>query len=445
MKTKKIKRAIQVKIPTNDLQVKFRLRVLEKPICIFGENIAVRRDRLKEFMTNLVELGKKIPEFKNGSEKDLKKVDLNLKKKSFWIEGEKKSMKKRKHVRIRLLYDSLENAKRRLKIERERRKVQKFIINREIKLLEENLKTVVAQLSIPADNRPLTVIKFNFNGSRLATGARTGYCRLWDVTGECTSTIKAHTERLSDLIWNPKDNSEGANFITTGCDMYIRMWNKDGLKISSFPIEHTNRISKMVWHPYQDIFFSTSFDKTWCMWDLETNQTILKQPGHENAVYGVAIHPDGGLLATSDLSGNIRLWDIRKGQHVWGINKHVKQVLSLDFSPKGYLFASGADDNSIRIWDLRKKSTFYSMAAHTKPITSLKFAPGHGNFMMSTSRDCTVKFWNGKQFSLIRTVQAHEEAISSGDISPAANLMATASFDRTFKIWGAEHLNSEKI
>jgi len=405
VENKKIKRTIQVRIPTNDHQVKFRLRILARPICLFGEDTAGRRDRLKEFMTNLVELGERIPEFRNGTEKNAKKVDLNLKKKSFWVEGEKKNREKRKQVRIKLLYDSLEKAKVRLGNERERRKIEKFIINRQIKSLEKNLKTVVAQLSIPADNRPLTVIKFNVLGNKLATGARTGYCRLWDITGECTATIKAHTERLSDLIWNPKDNFENTTFITTGCDMHIRLWNENGLEICSFPLEHTNRISKMAWHPHQDIFFSTSFDKTWCMWDLETKQSVLKQSGHENAVYGVAVHPDGGLLATSDLSGNVRLWDLRKGQHIWGTNKHVKQVLSLDFSPKGYFFASGSDDNSIRIWDLRKKTTFYSMAAHTKPITSLKFQPEHGNFLMSTSRDCTVKLWNGKQFSLIRTVK----------------------------------------
>ena len=40
VENKKIKRAIQVKIPTNDHQVKFRLRVLGKPICMFGENVS---------------------------------------------------------------------------------------------------------------------------------------------------------------------------------------------------------------------------------------------------------------------------------------------------------------------------------------------------------------------------------------------------------------------
>jgi U4/U6 small nuclear ribonucleoprotein PRP4 len=163
--------------------------------------------------------------------------------------------------------------------------------------MEINLKTVVAQLSIPADIRPLTCIKFNKNRTRIATGARTGYCKIWDIKGKCYATLKAHTDRISDLIWNPNPK-QNLSFITGGCDMNIHLWSKNRDKIAVFPVEHTNRNSKMVWHPFINVCFSTSFDKTWCMWDIETTQAVLKQPGHENSVYSIALHPDGGLCAT---------------------------------------------------------------------------------------------------------------------------------------------------
>lgn len=35
-------------VPTNDKEVKLRLRQLGEPICLFGENMADRRDRLKK-------------------------------------------------------------------------------------------------------------------------------------------------------------------------------------------------------------------------------------------------------------------------------------------------------------------------------------------------------------------------------------------------------------
>ena len=55
---KKIQRALQVRIPTNDEQVKHRLRFLGHPICFFAENVTlfsfeekqiiIRRQKLTE-------------------------------------------------------------------------------------------------------------------------------------------------------------------------------------------------------------------------------------------------------------------------------------------------------------------------------------------------------------------------------------------------------------
>lgn len=434
---KHIQRALQVRIPTNDEQVKYRLRHLKEPICFFGENAAARRTRLHNLLTHLVSEGKTIPNFKDGSQPEYQ-GDLSVhKRKAFWAEGDGKTAKLRKKTRLKLLTKSLENSKLRLEKERQRRTREKFQVSLEFERMEKSLKTFVSQVSIPADTRPLTCVKFSPDGKTLATGARTGFAKVWDTHGNLKCVVKGHQDRISDLVWNPKMN-EKVGFITGGCDMGMHMWGADGTKVGSFPVVHENRISKMAWHPHANLCISTSFDKTWITWDIETCQSISRQPGHNQAVYACAIHPDGSLCATSDLKGHIRLWDMRKGQHLMGFTEHVKQVLALDFSPKGYLFASGSDDNVIRIWDLRKKNSPYAIAAHGKSITSVKFQPQNGNYLMSASKDNTVKFWNGKRFSLIHTCRGHEDAISCADLSPDGRLLATASFDRTFKLWGAE-------
>eukprot|EP00494_Astrolonche_serrata_P017209 UN17389 len=120
--------------------------------------------------------------------------------------------------------------------------------------------------------------------------------------------------------------------------MNMYLWDNEGKKKATFPIRHTNRISKMVWHPNMNTCLSTSFDKTWAMWDVESQQCLYKQPGHDASVYGIALHPDGGLCATSDLGGHIRLWDVRKGQHVWGMKKHVQQVFKFRFFSKKVIY-----------------------------------------------------------------------------------------------------------
>ena len=48
------KLARSVPIPTNDKEVKMRLRELGKPICLFGETNIDRRERLKKQLTSKI-------------------------------------------------------------------------------------------------------------------------------------------------------------------------------------------------------------------------------------------------------------------------------------------------------------------------------------------------------------------------------------------------------
>jgi len=443
VETKKIARALQVRIPTNDDQVKYRLRVLGEPACYFAENAAGRRDRLRDVLTKMVSEGKHIPEFKDGTtHMDASMADLSAKRTAYWVEGERKTAKVRKKRRLELLHTSLERASKRIAAERGRRNTTQFEAADRMDQMETSLKSIVSQISVPADTRPLSTIKFDPTGTKIATGGRTGFAKIWDLDGNQIAVTKGHTDRISDLVWNP-DTEAPLSFATGSCDSNIVLWKKDGAKLGMFPSHHTNRISKMVWHPNRKLFISTSFDKSWILWDVETRQPLVKQQGHDNSVYAVALHPDGSLVATSDLSGHIRLWDIRKGQQIWGMTKHVKQVLSLDFSPKGYQFASGSDDNTIKIWDLRKKVSPFAVAAHSHSITCVKFEPTNGDYVVSTSKDKSIKFWNGKRFSLVHTAYGHEDPICMADVHPKKMLFATASFDRTFKIWGPEVVDTK--
>ena len=58
----------QIHIPTNDTEVKNRLRILHEPICYFGEDAAARRSRLHEIIASKMSKGEKLPEFRRENE-----------------------------------------------------------------------------------------------------------------------------------------------------------------------------------------------------------------------------------------------------------------------------------------------------------------------------------------------------------------------------------------
>jgi U4/U6 small nuclear ribonucleoprotein PRP4 len=78
------KLAKSVPIPTNDKEVKMRLRELGVPLCLFGETNIDRRERLKKQLTSKIIQEGKLPVFRKIEEKKVEKVKDN---EVFYSEG----------------------------------------------------------------------------------------------------------------------------------------------------------------------------------------------------------------------------------------------------------------------------------------------------------------------------------------------------------------------
>lgn len=105
------------------------------------------------------------------------------------------------------------------------------------------------------------------------------------------------------------------------------------------------------------------------------------------------------------------IWDLRTGKGILPILGHVKGIISADFSPNGYQLATGGDDNNLRLWDIRRRGPLERIPAHVKLISDVKFQPNYGRFLASSSYDGTVKIWNARDWSLVKTYTGHQSKV----------------------------------
>jgi U3 small nucleolar RNA-associated protein 13 len=155
------------------------------------------------------------------------------------------------------------------------------------------------------------------------------------------------------------------------------------------------------------------------------------------------------------------------GADVAHLEGHEEIIISLDIDWSGHWLATGAKDNTAKLWRIDPQSSSYTCVGtftghaesigaislpHTTPPTEssahkdpLNHPP---SFVLTGSQDRTIKRWDTSKLQLAKTPQkptravytrkAHDKDINAIDTNHNSTLFASASQDRTVKIWSTE-------
>ncbi|KAL6040148.1 U4/U6 small nuclear ribonucleoprotein Prp4 [Balamuthia mandrillaris] len=433
------KRARTIAVPTNDAMVKARLRELGEPIILFGEQPPERRERLREVMVRLgVEEARPTTEEPTPMAAEPPQKKQKLKDEIFYTEGSIELKRARRWIATY----SLQRANAR--VEAAKQKIREVSFEEDFigfTALKDRLKKYTNNLSQVGDERPLSSCTFSPDSSLLVTSSWGGVCKVWNSQNwELVATYTGHAERVGAVEWHPKacisQERTSLNFASCSADKTIRFWS---LESNTTPLAtlngHSDRINRIAFHPSGRFLGSTSFDKTWRLWDVEAQKELVAQTGHSRGVYGISFQVDGSLAATSGMDTFGRVWDLRTGRSVMVLRGHAKQTLGIDFSPNGYQLITGSEDHTCRVWDLRKKKCSYIIPAHSSTVSHIKFQPNDGQFFVTASFDKTCRVWSARDWSPIATLSGHEGKVFGVDISHDSKYIVSAAADRTWKVF----------
>ncbi|KAK2727926.1 hypothetical protein QYM36_008409 [Artemia franciscana] len=289
------KKAREIKVSTDDKEVKRYLRQIGEPICLFGEGPADRRNRLRELLSVLGE-----DAIIRKEEDEEKKAEVEREKETWFHEGPDSL----KISRLYIAEYSLPKAKARLEKSRAEQELPEATKNGKIQEIIRRMQTVNISGSQIGDSRPISYCTFSPNGEYILTASWSGLCKLWSLPDiEMVQVYRGHDINVGAIEFHPQSTKSveptDVNMASCSHDGTVKLWSLE----SDEPIANIEgsapfRVSRIKFHPSGRFLATCVHDSSWRMWDLVQLEEVLHQEGHSGPVYCIAYHPDGSLAVT---------------------------------------------------------------------------------------------------------------------------------------------------
>ncbi|KAK4450281.1 hypothetical protein QBC34DRAFT_297268 [Podospora aff. communis PSN243] len=260
---------------------------------------------------------------------------------------------------------------------------------------------------------------------RLAVSTSTGTIRAWDIgTGAHRQTI-VHGSSNTDacpLVFAP----DGLSIVSACDNKSVKIWSIDTHILGT----HDGEVNTIVFSPNDRSILSASSDNTIKIWDVDTGACRHKLEGHSGGVVAARYLRGGHLIMSASRDKTVKTWDAATGACETTQAVFSTRVSSVAISPTGSLVASASSEGIGRFLN-----TAWEWVSSVLPVS--------GDSMASASSDRSVSTWNVAAGVCHLKLEGHESGVNAVALSHDGRLVASASDDRTVRIWDSGALDIE--
>ncbi|KAH7521280.1 WD repeat-containing protein 26 homolog [Ziziphus jujuba] len=286
-------------------------------------------------------------------------------------------------------------------------------------------------------------LQFSHNGKYLASASKDQSAIIWEVQEDGPVSPKhvltGHRKPVLVVSWSPDDQQ----LLSCGQEEVVRRWDVSSGECLQVYEKNGVGLISCGWFPDGKGIFSGMTDKSICLWDLEGRELECWKGQRTVKISDMAITDDGKRILSICKETAILLLDREAN---WESMIEEEEVItSFSLSKDNKFLLVNLINQEIHLWSLEgdiKVVAKYKGHKRDRFVIRSCFGGFEQAFIASGSEDSQIYIWHKSSGELLLTLPGHSGAVNSVSWSPAnLHMLASASDDRTIRIWGLNQLN----
>ncbi|XP_069822280.1 WD repeat-containing protein 88 isoform X2 [Dendropsophus ebraccatus] len=261
---------------------------------------------------------------------------------------------------------------------------------------------------------PISECNLTGDNKRIVTSSYDKTVKLWDIqNGKVLWSVSLDSPVTSCNV------SEDGKHIVCSTDVENGICIIDcatASKVIFIKDHHVSTITRCCFDPEGQRICSVSSDRSVKLWDITSKRTTIQiNRAHNNVISDCGFSFNGRLLCTASWDKGLKIWDVNTGEfrHCGADNvlkAHTGSVSCCVFSQDASVMLSGGYDRAIVLWDVISKCKKLVLKGHSDWVLDVALSASK-KWILSSSKDSTVRLWNIEKSEEIPAVIENKKAI----------------------------------
>lgn len=233
--------------------------------------------------------------------------------------------------------------------------------------------------------------------------------------------------------------SEGRTYgslLTASGDRFIAEWDLEQATASPFSVKMEEAVFTVHCMIEKQLMLAGTGNGHLHIIDLAAGKEVKNLKVHTKGVFCILPVPEENLILVAGGDGFLSVWEPGS----WKLLRHFQISTSKLREIKyinNHVFVGGSD-GYIRVFDLPWLNELHRFEAHEEGTYTIQKHP-RKPLLVTGGKDGHIRFWHlNENFRPVLAIPAHNYGIYSIVFSPDGRFAASASRDKSIKIWDAE-------